>query len=126
MGPCMLWTPHLRLGQQDSAGMVVEVTELGRKDEFRHDVPRGSMYKLMRFEGTVYNEMDNLQNFPFDHDSLDLSFRSCERKLARFPDGDIDANFKRDYRVVLEDGWFMKKPAMPDWNCEAVRVDYVE
>ena len=115
--PDMLWSPRLTVAESlgDFNRSTCELTlTIGTLD--------GQLYSLTWYEGTLKNPMD-LHLFPLDTDTLHITFfaSECYRR-----NGEINVNYKTDYRLLFE-GWSFSPPkASPyGWDLVSSKVLYV-
>ena len=115
--PNRLWSPRLTVSESlgDFNRRTCEFTlTIGTLD--------GHLYSLTWYEGTIKNPMD-LRLFPLDTDTLHITFfaSECYRQ-----NGEINVNYKTDYRLLFE-GWSFSPPrATPyGWDLVSSKVLYV-
>jgi hypothetical protein len=97
--PPGLWSPQLTLSP--AKGIVqVNTKEFGRD---LHDAHPGDIYKLVEYDGYIYNPMD-LKAFPFDSDAIDFTLSA---DLCQTRDGScLNVAFKTDYRLLIQETKF--------------------
>jgi len=81
--PCDLWTPRLVL-LEARADMVIRTTEYKLED-----AETGAMLTTTWYEGTIVNNMESLEAFPMDFETLTMSFYAAEMYT---PDGTGNGN----------------------------------
>eukprot|EP00449_Zooxanthella_nutricula_P007745 CAMPEP_0198499414 /NCGR_PEP_ID=MMETSP1462-20131121/7595_1 /TAXON_ID=1333877 /ORGANISM="Brandtodinium nutriculum, Strain RCC3387" /LENGTH=465 /DNA_ID=CAMNT_0044228389 /DNA_START=46 /DNA_END=1443 /DNA_ORIENTATION=+ len=122
--PADLWSPHLTMSPTKGE-IKATVKEFARDI---HDNQPGDLYKLIEFEGYIYNDMD-LRAFPFDSDAVEftLSADVCQSKDGR----QQNAAFKTDFRLLMQDSKFgpaltmaAKEPC--GWEFVAMQLEYTK
>ena len=115
--PDTLWSPRLTVAESlgDFNRNTCELTlTIGTLD--------GQLYSLTWYEGTLKNPMD-LHLFPLDTDTLHITFfaSECYRR-----NGEINVNYKTDYRLLFE-GWSFSPPKVSPygWDLVSSKVLYV-
>ena len=83
---------------------------------------QGAMYNLTWYEGTIKNDQD-LHLFPLDTDTISITFFASECFKRN---GEINVNYKPDYRLLF-DGWQFSHPqAAPyGWKLVSTVVEMV-
>ena len=114
--PHRLWSPRLTVSESlgDFNRRTCEFTlTIGTLD--------GHLYSLTWYEGTIKNPMD-LRLFPLDVDTLHITFFASECYRLN---GEINVNYKTDYRLLFE-GWSFSPPrATPyGWDLVSSKVLY--
>ena len=114
--PHNLWSPRLTVSESlgDFNRRTCEFTlTIGTLD--------GHLYTLTWYEGTIKNPMD-LRLFPLDVDTLHITFFASECYRLN---GQINVNYKTDYRLLFE-GWSFSPPkATPyGWDLVSSKVLY--
>ena len=114
--PNRLWSPRLTVSESlgDFNRRTCEFTlNIGTLD--------GHIYSLTWYEGTIKNPMD-LHLFPLDTDTLHITFFASECYRLN---GEINVNYKTDYRLLFE-GWSFSPPrATPyGWDLVSSKVLY--
>ena len=115
--PNHLWSPRPTIGEAlgDFARRTCEFTiQIGTLE--------GAMYNLTWFEGNIKNPMD-LHMFPLDTDTIEITFFASECYKRN---GEINVNYKTDYRMLF-DGWMFMAPenAPYGWKLISTTVQYV-
>ena len=121
--PPKLWSPRLVL-QEARPAMTIKCNEfLNRQDV---GAKPGDMYALTLYDGPIDNKMD-LHLFPFDTDTIALTFRGCQCMMR---DGEIGVQYKSDYRLFIGvehckyGVWGSAEVDIPDWQYVGTKVEY--
>ena len=107
--PDMLWSPRFTV--TESLGDFNRSTKL----DLERGTLVGELYSSTWYEGTVKNPMD-LHLFPLDTDTLHITFfaSECYRR-----NGEINVNYKTDYRLLFE-GWMFSPPKASPYGWDLV------
>ena len=129
--PKTLWTPRLVLDERIPHEFEETVRECHLDDK-----KTGHVYMLTQYAGIIRNKMESIHDFPFDDDSIQLTFYACEYRCRDGSEGNVA--FKEDYRFLVDaplrmsvegydySGRKTKPFVLPEWELKGIEGEYIK